>query len=296
MIQNAFFDYLKIEKKYSKHTIIAYKQDLSSFIFFISREFLVKSIVAIKYNHIRAWIVDLSSTGISNRSINRKTASLKTYFKFLLKINEIKVNPLEGHKLLKIEEKIQVPFSEEELRNALESDVYACDFFSLRDLLLLELLYSTGIRLSELINIKLIDVDFSNKQLKVLGKRRKERIIPFTKSLKNLLIDYIEKRNSVCKEKEIDALLLTNSYKKLYPSFVYRFVNKKLAEVSSKSKRSPHILRHSFATHLLDRGANLNAIKELLGHNSLASTQIYTHISMRKLKEVYKKNHPRNNN
>ncbi|AMC10536.1 integrase [Lutibacter profundi] len=288
---NAFINYLALEKKFSKHTTTAYSNDLNSFQVFCNEVYNEQSIVVVNYTQIRSWIVSLVESNLSNRSINRKVSSLKSFYKFLQKTKEIEVNPLAKHKALKTPKQVQIPFSEKEITNALNLMDENYDFESLRNKLIIELFYSTGIRRSELINIKITDIDFVNETVKVLGKRNKERFIPLLKSVQKSLIKYLEIRNK--NETNSSYLFITKKGKIIYDTLVYRVINNYFSSVSSKVKKSPHILRHSFATHLLNEGADLNSVKELLGHSSLASTQVYTHSSLGKLKEVYNKTHPR---
>lgn len=288
---NAFINYLALEKKFSKHTTTAYSNDLNSFQVFCNEVYNGQSIVVVNYAQIRSWIVSLVESNLSNRSINRKVSSLKSFYKFLQKTKEIEVNPLAKHKALKTPKQVQVPFSEKEITNALNLMDENYDFESLRNKLIIELFYSTGVRRSELINIKITDIDFVNETVKVLGKRNKERFIPLLKSVQKSLIKYLEMRNK--NETNSSYLFITKKGKIIYDTLVYRVINNYFSSVSSKVKKSPHILRHSFATHLLNEGADLNSVKELLGHSSLASTQVYTHSSLGKLKEVYNKTHPR---
>ncbi|MFD1293716.1 tyrosine-type recombinase/integrase [Lutibacter holmesii] len=288
---NSFLNYLLLEKKYSQHTVTAYKNDLKSFQNFCSSEFGDKNIVSVNYPEIRSWIVSLVEDNISNRTINRKVSSLKTFYKFLQKTKQIEVSPLIKHKALKIAKKVQVPFSEGEIETVINSKSDVQDFESVRDKLIVELLYSTGMRRSELIHLKVNDIDFSNQVVKVLGKRNKERFIPLLKSVKSSLQEYLLFRSEI--ETSESYLLLTKKGKKTYDTLVYRIINNYFSSVSSKIKKSPHVIRHSFATHLLNEGADLNSVKELLGHSSLASTQVYTHSSLGKLKEVYNNAHPR---
>ncbi|MGV8945549.1 MAG: tyrosine-type recombinase/integrase [Lutibacter sp.] len=287
----SFLNYLSLEKKYSQHTVIAYQNDLNSFQLFCNQEFDNQSIATVNYSQIRNWIVSLVNSGISNRSINRKVSSLKSFYKFLQKIKQIEVNPLVKHQALKVLKQVQVPFSEKEIFSVLNSTDNETDFESVRNKLIVELFYSTGMRRNELINIKTYDVDFVNETVKVLGKRNKERYIPLLKSVLESLKKYSKFREEI--GGEVPYLFLTKSGKKIYDTLVYRVINNYFSAVSSKVKKSPHVIRHSFATHLLNEGADLNAVKELLGHSSLASTQIYTHSSLGKLKEVYNQAHPR---
>jgi len=288
-----FTDYLLLEKKYSVHTITSYKKDLESFGEFILKEYQTDSIDQVNYQQIRNWIVSLVDSGISNRSINRKISSLNSYYKFLQKIDVVGTNPLAKHKALKTNKKVQIPFSQQELSTVLDELALETDFEGLRNKLIVELFYATGIRRIELIQIKLNDIDLHNKTLKVLGKRNKERYIPLISSVINTLNAYMIERNSMNVIIDKNYLFLTKKGLKIYETLVYRIINDYFSKASSKVKRSPHILRHSFATHLLNQGANLNAVKELLGHSSLAATQVYTHNSIAELKKVYSNTHPR---
>lgn len=288
---NSFLQYLQIERNYSDHTITAYKNDLESFQEFCKSEYDLKNITKANYSIIRSWIVQLISQEVSNRSVNRKISSLKSFYKFQQKIGEIETSPLVNHKALKTEKKVQVPFSEREVEDVLEQLKSEGDFTSVRDALIIELFYLTGIRRSELINLKESDVDFHKESLKVLGKRNKERLIPLLPRLKKSIQNYLILKRELG-HKEL-RLLVTEKGKKIYDTLVYRIINNYFSKVSSKEKKSPHIIRHSFATHLLNEGADINAIKELLGHSSLASTQVYTHSNLGQLKEVYNQAHPR---
>lgn len=285
-----FIDYILLEKKYSLHTIDAYRKDLDSFLCFSISKFSHKDIVASSYGEIRSWIVSLVSSGISNRSINRKVSSLNSFYKYLQRIEEIESNPLSSHKALKVAKRIQVPFSEKEIVEVIES-IPEDSFSSLRDKLLVELLYSTGMRRAELIGLKENSVDLHNETLKVLGKRNKERYIPLLQSVQKTLVKYL------CLKKAefgtTDYLMVSDKGNKLYGTLVYRIIKLYFSRASTKVKKSPHVIRHSFATHLLNEGADLNSVKELLGHSSLASTQVYTHTSLDHLKEVYNQAHPR---
>jgi integrase/recombinase XerC len=294
MIFKSFSDYLSLEKNYSPHTIQAYVRDLESFSGFCKNQYNEKNIDQVNYAQIRSWIIKLVEANISNRSINRKISSLNSYFKFLLKTETIKVNPLIKHKALKTEKKIQIPFSQAEVESILNDFEFEKTFQGLRDKAIIELFYSTGIRRIELVNIKLTDLNLEAKTLKVLGKRNKERILPLLNSTTETLNDYLIERNNLPVVSDKAMLFLTKKGDKIYETLVYRIINKYFSLASSKVKKSPHILRHSFATHLLNQGADLNAVKELLGHTSLAATQVYTHNSIAELKKVYAKSHPRN--
>lgn len=290
---DAFLEYLNLEKKYSAHTITAYKNDLQSFKKFLEMEYAQENLREVHYSQIRNWIVNLVDIKVSNRTVNRKVSALKSFFTFLQKTKQIDYNPLSKHKSLKIEKRLQVPFSFKEINtviNDIDKDAND-DFESLRNRLIVELFYSTGIRRAELINIKQRDVSFSDKTIKILGKRNKERFVPLLGSVIQTLNRYL----ALKKEFEIglEELFITEKGNKIYETLVYRIINHYFGQVSSKEKRSPHILRHSFATHLLNEGADLNSVKDLLGHSSLASTQVYTQNSLDVLKKVYNKAHPR---
>jgi len=291
---STFLDYLELEKKYSVHTITAYESDLRGFQDYIKDNFEQEDIQHVNYSQMRSWIVELSESKISNRTINRKISSLKAYYRFLQKTEQIEFSPLTKHKALKTPKKIQIPFSEDEIVRVLEI-IDDSTFEGIRDRLIVELFYSTGIRRIELINIKLSDIDLESGVLKVLGKRNKERYIPLISSVKETAEKYIAFRRDAEASSKNNYLFLTSKGDKIYESFVYRVINNYFSEVSGKLKKSPHILRHSFATHLLNQGANLNAVKELLGHSSLAATQIYTHNSIAELSKIHKNAHPRNN-
>ncbi|HEX9600654.1 MAG TPA: tyrosine-type recombinase/integrase [Mariniflexile sp.] len=288
-----FTDYLLLEKNYSALTVKAYQNDLDTFLEFIKLEYQTDSINEVNYAQIRTWIVALVESGLSNRSINRKVSALNTYYKFLLKTSTIQINPLTKHKALKTSKKIQIPFSEAEVSTVLDDFNFENDFEGIRDKLIIELFYSTGIRRIELVELKLLSFNLDNKTLKVLGKRNKERIIPLLESVIVTLNLYLKERSSLSTIIDSDYLFLTQKGVKIYETLVYRIINDYFSKASSKVKKSPHILRHSFATHLLNQGADLNAVKELLGHSSLAATQVYTHNSITELKKVHVNSHPR---
>lgn len=287
----AFLDYLQLEKKYAKHTVLAYKNDIYAFLH--QNDLNEEDLIALDYVVIRGWIVYLMELGLSARSINRKLASLKAYFKFLLKIGERSTTPFAKHKALKIPKKVQVPFSEIEMTKVLDQIEYPDTFEGKRDFLIINLLYASGIRRAELVQLKVADFDEATGNLKVLGKRKKERIVPVLPTLKTALVAYLKVRDELPIIKDYAFLFLTKKGLKIYETLVYRVINKYLSLVSPKVKKSPHMLRHTFATHLLNQGADLNAVKELLGHASLASTQVYTHNSIAELKKIHKTAHPR---
>lgn len=290
----SFRDYLQLEKKYSPHTVNAYLNDINFFESFNKNQFDQENIDQVNYNQIRSWIVSLVDDDISNVSINRKMQSLKAYYKFLLKTKQIEVSPLLKHKALKTLKTIQIPFSEKEVVEVLDQMQNPVGFEEIRDKLIVDLFYTTGIRRTELIHLKTANVSVSNRLIKVLGKRNKERIVPLLPIVSEQLILYFDERARLEKVTDEDFFFLTKKGLKLNDSFVYRLINTYFSTVSEKVKKSPHILRHTFATHLLNNGADLNSVKELLGHSSLASTQVYTHNSLSELKKVYEVAHPRN--
>ena len=289
----SFRDYLKLEKNYSDLTVNAYLKDVVFFENFIANHFDQENLCEVNYSQIRSWIVSLIDAGIATVSVNRKISSLKAYYRFLLKTQQIDSSPLLKHKALKTAKKIQIPFSEKELEEVLSVIEYPYGFEGIRDKLMIDLFYTTGIRRTELIHLKMAAVDLSNATLKVLGKRNKERILPLLPVVVNQFRLYISERACLEQIKEEAYFFLTLKGVKMNDSLVYRLINNYFSHVSEKVKKSPHILRHTFATHMLNHGADLNAVKELLGHSSLASTQVYTHSSLAELKNVYEKSHPR---
>lgn len=289
----AFQEYLLREKNYSPLTVSAYSKDLEVFQSFLKSKFDFDSLDEVSYGQIRSWIVALSDDELSNRSINRKISSLKTFYKFLLKIKAVDSSPLAKHQSLKTPKKVQIPFSEKEL-NAVFEMPFENNFTGIRDRLIIELFCSTGIRRAELIGLRLVNVDLSLNTIKVLGKRNKERVLPLLSSVALLAKQYLAFRSDLEVIEDTDRFFLTEKGRKLYETLVYRVINDYFSIVSEKVKRSPHVLRHSFATHLLNNGADLNSVKELLGHSSLASTQIYVNSSLSELKKVYANAHPRN--
>lgn len=289
MYLSNFIEYLSKEKNYSKHTVVAYKKDLQTFIDFCNDRFEILDISKISYEIIRDWIIELSEKKLSPLTINRKISSLSKYYDFLIKIDNIKTSPLKHHKRLKVQKKLIIPFSEDEILKVI--DVFSKDFEGKRNLLIVDMLYSTGIRRDELINIKINDVLVHENVIKVLGKRNKERLVPVILNLKKRINDYLSLRDNI--KSNSDCFFITKKGKKIGPSLVYRVVKNYFSKVSTKVKTSPHVLRHSFATHMLNNGADINSIKEIMGHSSLASTQIYTKIKLPKIVNDYKKNHPR---
>ncbi len=291
---HAYQDYLVKEKNYSLLTVQAYVADILSFQQYLLDHHVAVVLDEVVYSQIRSWIVTLIENNISNTTVNRKISSLKSYYKFLLKVKQIQVNPLLKHKSLKTAKKIQIPFSEKELQDVFECNLYTNDFEGIRNQLVIELFYTTGMRRAEMIHLQMAHVNLSQKTIKVIGKRNKERIIPLLDCTIELIALYKEQRNSLAMIQHNELLLLSKSGNKMSESFVYRLIKAYFSTVSQKTKKSPHVLRHSFATHLLNNGADLNSVKELLGHASLSSTQIYTHSSLAALKKVYQEAHPRN--
>lgn len=292
--QLAFREYLALEKKYSAHTVNGYAKDLEFFAEFLKKEFDQSDLLGVHYSQIRNWIVQLVDQGISNAAVNRKISSLKAYYKFLLKCKLIESSPLLKHKSLKTPKIIQIPFSEQELEQVLNGLVFPDGFEGIRDKLIIDLFYTTGIRRAELIDLKLSSFDGALRNLKVIGKRNKERIVPIHPLLISQIELYLQARIGLKEITDKDRFFLTVKGVKLSESFVYGIINHYFSHVSEKVKRSPHILRHTFATHLLNNGADINSVKELLGHSSLASTQVYTHSSLSELKKIYSSSHPRN--
>lgn len=294
MATDAFLEYLDKEKNYSEHTVRAYGKDLREFQVFCAEAHEQESIEHVAYPLIRDWIVQLVNKGITNRSINRKIASLKAYYTFLLRTQTIEINPLSQHKSLKIPKRVEIPFSEAEMERLLSPEFFEDNFKGIRDKLVIEMLYATGMRRAELIELKYKDVDLNSGMIKVLGKRNKERYIPLIPGLKTTIVSYRDARNKLPEIGDPAYFILTSKGKKLYETLVYRIIHSYFTRISNKVKKSPHILRHTFATHLLAKGADLNSVKELLGHSSLASTQVYTHNSIAELKKVHASSHPRN--
>ena len=293
MLIDKFIDYLTLEKSYSHNTINAYYKDLKDFENFSKSKFDNINIEDSNYSIIRSWIVELVNSGVSNRTVNRKVSSLKSFFKFLINTDSIESSPLEGHIPLKQKKKIQVPFSKEEISSLLDSDYFPDSYKGLLQKTIISFFYFTGVRRVELIELKESNLDLKSGVIKVLGKRNKERVIPLLPKIKNLLEEYISERNNIITKPEDDLVFLSNKGFKLSEKYVYRTVSEYFKLVSSKTKKAPHVLRHSFATHLINEGADINSVKELLGHASLSATQIYSHTSMEKIKKVFQKTHPR---
>ena len=287
MYLKEFIHYIQSEKRYSDHTITSYKVDLNQFFNFLVEEYNIDHPQNVNFKIVRNWISYLLESGLKARSVNRKISTLKSYFRFLVISNYSDSNPTLKITSPKTSKRLPVFIEKDKINSLLDANFFEDNFRGHRDKLILELFYFTGIRLSELLNISISDIDFNNSQIKVLGKRNKERLIPLTYSLISDLKVFINKFNIG------NYLFVDENKKKLYPKKVYRIVNKYISKVSSLKKKSPHILRHSFATHMLNNGADINAIKEILGHSNLSATQIYTHNSIKKLKNVHKQAHPK---
>jgi len=289
----AYQEYLIKEKNYSALTVNAYLNDILAFETYLINCHDAIGLKDVAYGVVRSWIVFLVENKNANKTINRKISSLKSFYKFLLKIKEIDANPLLKHKSLKVPKKVQIPFSVTETVAVFEDNDFSDDFEGIRNRLIIELFYTTGMRRAELISLTFCNVDFANKSLKVIGKRNKERIIPLLPCTISLLMKYQQLIKTTFENLNSEVLMLSKKGNKISESFVYRLINDYFSSVSQKVKKSPHVLRHTFATHLLNNGADLNSVKELLGHASLSSTQIYTHSSLAELKKIYEGAHPR---
>ncbi|MCC7378643.1 MAG: tyrosine-type recombinase/integrase [Chitinophagaceae bacterium] len=287
-----FINYLKFQKRYSQHTIVSYQTDLSAFFSFLQQQFEVLELKDIKTVYIRSWLAELKQQGLEAKIINRKISSLKSFFKYNLRQQHITVSPMDAIISLKISKRLPQFVNEKDMHVLLQHVEFPDTWDGQNERLIIELLYNTGIRQAELIGLKEMHVSKNNNSIKVIGKGNKERILPVSNYLMNCIQDYI-----AAKKKSIETgdgvLLVLKNGKKLYPRYVYNVVNKYLNIITTIDKKSPHVLRHTFATHLMEGGADLNAVKELLGHSSLAATQIYTHNTIEKLKDIHKKAHPK---
>ena len=292
MFIEQFIQYLQFEKRFSPLTVTAYQKDLNQFLVFLAIS--ESELLTVTHQQVRSWMVTLMDQGNEAKTINRKISSLRSLYKFLQRNELITTNPMTQVRAPKIPKRLPVVITEQKMDTLLDGGFDFSDGFSgLRDRLIIELLYGTGIRLAELVGLKDEDVDIYEQQIRVLGKRNKQRIIPVHRSLAKLIADYKFQKLSQNFNNKSKTLIVTDNGRDIYPKFVYRTVRIVLSAVSTHDKKSPHILRHSFATSLLNRGADLNAIKELLGHSSLAATQVYTHNSVEKLKAIYKQAHPK---
>jgi integrase/recombinase XerC len=290
---DSFLKYLQYEKRYSPKTVLSYQTDLDQFQKFVSEEFREEKIEGAAYGIVRSWVVKLIDLKFDPVSINRKIACLRSFYKFLLKQGVIEKDPMMKIKVLKTKKKLPHFVQENDMINLLDINDFQNTHEGWRNRLILELLYGTGMRLSELISLKEKNVNLRDQTIKVLGKRNKERVIPFSQSIVSVIEEYRKVRNKEVEIKDKDVLLVTDAGLKLYPMMVNRIVKKYLKANTSVEKTSPHVLRHSYATHLLNKGAEINAVKDLLGHSSLAATQVYTHNSIEKLKKVFEQAHPK---
>ncbi len=288
-----FLQHIQYEKRLSHHTITAYEGDLKQFSLFLHFQYELKEPEKADFQMIRSWVVSLVEEKIENRSVNRKIATLRSYYNFLLRHKVITIDPMLKIKALKTDKTLPKYVEEKPMENLLDSVEFSDDYAGMRDKLVLELLYGTGMRLAELIGLKISDLNLYNNTLTVLGKRNKHRIIPINTTLATAIKEYLKIREEIADDASNQFLIITDTGSQAYPMFVQRLVKKYLTLVTSLEQRSPHVLRHTFATHLLNRGADLNAIKDLLGHSSLAATQVYTHNSIEKLKKVFQQAHPK---
>jgi len=287
-----FLEYLEKEKNYSSHTLVAYQNDVVSFLGYIAE--VERDYLDIKYEAIRSWIVVLMEVNVSKRTINRKMSALKAFYKFLMKIGEVEISPLQQHRTLKVEKKLQLPFSLDEVNKVKGMLEETEGFDAIRDLVIVEMLYCLGLRRSELCGIQVADVDFYNRVIRIKGKGSKVRYVPLIESLAGLLKRYFSEREQVLGGLvKINYFLIAKEGTKVDEIFVYRVINLYFSKATTKEKNSPHMLRHAFATHLLENGADINSIKELMGHQSLASTEVYAHVNLKELKNTYMKTHPR---
>jgi integrase/recombinase XerC len=293
---SAFIDYLIFEKRYSVHTVRSYRDDLEAFAVYLGAAFGGMEVKDITAAVVRSWLASLKDAKLSSRSVNRKISSLRSFYKYLLRAGAVEQSPMGAIIGPKAGKRLPVFVEERDMAVLFGEVPFADDWDGLTDRLLLALLYHTGMRLSELVGLKEGSVDDGNRTVKVLGKGNKERVIPVSASLVDMVEEYKEKKRSLAASlggADREVLLVGKKGKKLYPQYVYRAVREYLAQVTTIEKKSPHVLRHTFATHLMNAGAELNSVKELLGHASLAATQVYTHNTIEKLKDVYKKAHPK---
>lgn len=290
---DSFLKHLQFEKRLSHNTVLAYGNDLLQLSQFLEQTFSHSDITSVNHNLVRAWIISLVEQGLEPSSVNRKIASLRTFYKFLLREEVISKDPLAKISVLKSKKRLPGFVKEQDMVNLLDNQMFPETLEGHRDRLILEMFYGTGIRLSELIFLKEKSIDLKNRTIKVLGKRNKERVIPFSTNLVTLIENYLTIRNREVEMKEHGIFFVRNNGEACYPMMIYKIVRKYLDQFPTMKKRSPHVLRHTYATHLLEKGAELNAVKDLLGHTSLAATQVYTHNSMEKLKKVFEQAHPK---
>jgi len=299
MLKDNYIDYLRFEKRYSAHTILAYHTDLDDFTKFLNLQYSITDLLLADHNLIRSWLISLIDRKISTRSVNRKLSTLKSFYRYCQKQGLLAINPMLKVVAPRVTKHLPVFLTHDNLDNLLNTVEFDAGYEGCRDKMIITLFYATGIRRAELVHINITDLDLNTGTLKVLGKRNKERIVPIGENIIIQLKEYLNIRDTFLSEKlpvdqnNIHTLFVTSKGLAIYPRLIHNIVHKYLSEVASNSKLSPHVLRHSFATHMLDDGADLNAIKEILGHSSLAATQVYTHNTIEKLKSIYKQAHPR---
>lgn len=292
MLNHSFFRYLEFEKRFSQHTLTAYKTDLEQYSNYLKQQFELDDIEHVSHTIIRSWIVSMMDANMNSKSINRKISTLKTYYKFLLREGLIQNNPMNKIVSPKVPKRLPQFVEQSQMISLLEDVDFENSFDGFRDRLILEFFYATGMRISELSGLKQVDVDIHRKLIKVLGKRNKERIIPISDEIIPLINQYLNLKDSIGLS-DNSYFFVRNNGEKMYNEKIYRMVKSELSKVTTIQKKSPHVLRHTFATHMLNNGADLNAIKEILGHSSLAATQVYTHNTIEKLKLIYKQAHPK---
>lgn len=286
-----FLAYLQFEKRYSSHTVTAYRIDLGQFFKYLKNQYDITDVQMVTHQMIRSWLAEMMVQGVGARSVTRKLTTLKSFYKYLLREGVVAINPMTKITSPKIPKRLPVFIEREKMELLADQVDFGNGYPGIRNKLILEMFYATGMRLSELVNLKETDLDFHHHTIKVLGKRNKERLIPFSNKFESLLKLYIGEKRSAFGES--NDLFLTDKGKRIYPRMVYRIVTEHLGEVTTMEKKSPHVMRHTFATHLLNNGAELNAVKELLGHANLSATQVYTHNTIDKLKRIYKQAHPK---
>jgi integrase/recombinase XerC len=290
-VKQRFLAYLQYEKRYSPHTVTAYRTDLDQFFEYLHLQYNTDDIQSVTHLMIRSWLVEMMENGISARSITRKLTTLKSFYKFLLREGTMEINPMRKIVSPKMSKRLPVFVEKDKMEKLFDQVEFGDGYPGIRNKLILELFYATGMRLSELVNLKESDIDFHHDTIKVLGKRNKERLIPFGDKFESLINVYLEEKRKTFGD--TNDLILTDKGKRIYARMVYRIVTAYLNQVTTLEKKSPHVLRHTFATHLLNNGAELNAIKELLGHANLSATQVYTHNTIENLKRIYKQAHPK---
>ena len=290
-VKERFLSYIQFEKRYSPHTVTAYRNDLEQFFSYLLLQYEVSNVGEITHQMIRSWIVKMMEEQISTRTINRKLTTLKSFYRFLLRNGEVSLNPMQKIISPKTSKRLPVFIDKDKMDILLDRTVFDEGYTGIRDKMIIELFYATGMRLSELVNLKDSDIDFHRSTIKVLGKRNKERLIPFSNTMGALMKIYLDEKSKYFAS--TDTLFLTDKGRNIYPKMVYTLVHRYLSEVTTQGKKSPHVLRHTFATQMLNNGAELNAVKDLLGHANLSATQVYTHNTIDKLKRIYKQAHPK---